>query len=108
LLTITLLAGTSADTLVLHAGGLDKVSGFDPATDVLDLRSLLTETNVGLNGGIATLGNYLSITDQGTNALLNFDPTGHGGGSTLATLLSLRVAVTGLNTLIADGAIRIA
>jgi phospholipase/lecithinase/hemolysin len=105
--TIQFLAGSGGDTLVLHAGGADQVSGFDPATDVLDLRSLLSEANVSMNGGINWLGNYLTITDQGTNALLSFDPTGHGGGSTIAVLLGLGSTVTGLNTLVADGAIRI-
>ena len=47
--TIQFLAGTSGDTLVLHESGVDQVSGFDPGTDVLDLRSLLTEANVNLN-----------------------------------------------------------
>ena len=87
----------------MHAGGVDQVSGFDPSSDVLDLRSLLSEANVNLNGSITGLSNYLTVTDQGPNALLSFDPTGHGGGSTIAVLLGLGSTVTGLNTLIADG-----
>ena len=106
--TIQFLAGTNADTLVLHAGGVDQVSGFDPGTDVLDLRTLLSEANVDLNGSLSTLGNYLTVTDQGADALLSFDPAGHGGGSAVAVLLGLGSTITGLNTLVADGAIRIA
>ena len=106
--TIQFIAGTSADTLVLHADGVDQVSGFDPSSDVLDLRSLLSEANVNLNGSITALGNYLTVTAQGANALLSFDPAGHGGGSTIAVLLGLGGTVAGLNTLIAHGAIQIA
>jgi hypothetical protein len=102
------MAGASDDTLVLHSGGVDRVSGFDPSTDVLDVGSLLSEANVDLSGGITALVNYLGVTDQGANAVLSFDPTGHGGGSTIAVLAGLGNTVTGLNTLVADGAIRIA
>ncbi len=68
--TIEFLAGTSADTLVLHPGGVDQISGFDTGTDVLDLRSLLTGTGFNLTGNVAALGNYLAIVDQGANAPL--------------------------------------
>jgi len=105
---IQFLAGASADMLVLHANGVDQISGFDPATDVLDLRSLLSETNVNLNGDIAALPSYLSVTDQGANALISFDPSGNGGGSVVAVLQGLGSAVTGTDMLIAQGAIQIA
>jgi hypothetical protein len=103
--TIQFLAGTSADTLVLHAGSVDQVYGFNPGTDVLDLRSLLTEAGVNLNDSFASLGNYMTVADQGGNALVNFDPTGHGGGGTVAVLQGLGSTVTALDTLIADRAI---
>jgi plastocyanin len=105
--TIQFLPGQTG-TLVLHLNGIDQISGFDPSTEVLDLSFLLSEANVNLNGSVAALGNYLAVTEQGANALLSFDPTGHGGGSTVAVLLGLGSTVTGLNTLVADGAIRIA
>jgi V8-like Glu-specific endopeptidase len=104
--SIQFLAGTSRDTLVLHAGSVDQVSGFDPGTDILDVRSLLSEAGVNLNGDIAALSNYLTVTDVGSDALLNFDPSGQGGGSTAVVLQGLGSAVTGLNTLIAHGAIQ--
>ena len=104
--SIQFLAGTSRDTLVLHAGSVDQVSGFDPGTDVLDVRSLLSEAGVNLNGDIAALSNYLTVTDVGSDALLNFDPSGQGGGGTAVVLQGLGGAVTGLNTLIAHGAIQ--
>ena len=94
---IQFLAGAGADALVLHSGGLDQVSGFDPDTDVLDLRSLLSEANVNLNGGVAALSGYLTVDDQGSDTLIRFDSTGHGGGSTIAVLQGLGTAtVTGL------------
>ncbi|MGO9999810.1 MAG: type I secretion C-terminal target domain-containing protein, partial [Acetobacteraceae bacterium] len=105
--TIQFLAGTSADTLVLNAGGVDQVSGFDPSTDVLDLASLLSAAGVDLKGSFATLGNYVAITDQGANALVNFDPSGHANGSTVAVLQGLSGVVTNLDSLLTQSAIRI-
>jgi uncharacterized repeat protein (TIGR03803 family) len=105
--TIQFLPGTGGDTLMLHTGGADQVTGFNPGTDVLDFSSVLSEANIDLTGDIAALGNYVTIADQGANALVNFDPTGHGGGSTVAVLQGLGSTVTGLGTLISDNAIRI-
>jgi hypothetical protein len=106
--TIQFLAGANADTLVLHKGGVDQVSAFDPGTDVLDLRSLLTGTVLDLTGNVAALGKYLTVADQGSDAVLRFDPTGQGGGSTVAVLQGLGSTVTNLDALAAHGAIRIA
>jgi hypothetical protein len=107
--TIQFLAGTAGDTLVLRGNGVDQISGFDPTTDVLDLRSLLSGTNAGLAGAVAALSNYLSVLDQGGDALLRFDPTGgagQGGGSTVAVLQGLGNTVTGLASLTAHDALR--
>jgi len=105
--TIQFLSGTSADTLVLHSGGTDQITGFNPTTNVLDLRSLLSEANVNLNGNFASLANYVTVTDQGTSAVVNFDTTGQGGGSAVAVLQGLGSTVTNLDSLIAQGAVRI-
>jgi hypothetical protein len=102
------IAGASADAIVLHTNGTDQIAGFDPSTDVLDFRSLLHEANIDLDGDITALGKYLTITDQGSDAVLGFDSTGHGSGTTVAVLQGLGSTVTGLDTLIARGAIRIA
>jgi uncharacterized repeat protein (TIGR03803 family) len=104
--TIQFLAGASADTLVLHAFGVDQVSGFDPGTDVLDVRSLLREANVDPHGDFAALSNYLTVRDQGADALLRFDPFGQGGGSTVAVLQGLGHSITSLDMM--TTAIRIA
>jgi hypothetical protein len=94
--------------MVPHNGGTDQIAGFDPATDVLDLRSLLSEANVNLNGDVPALSHYLSIAGQGANVCVNFDPTGQGAGSTIAVLQGLANVVTGPGQLVAQGAIRIA
>ena len=106
--TIQFLAGATGDAVVLHADGMDQVSGFNPATDGLDVRALFSAANVDLNGDVAALGNYLTVIDQGADALVGFDPTGHAAGSTVAVLLGLGSTVTGLDTLTALGAIRTA
>jgi hypothetical protein len=105
--TIQFLPDASADTLVLHSGAADQVTGFDPSTDILDFHSLLTESGVALNGDFASLGSYVTITDQGTDSLVTLDPAGHGGGGTVAVLGGLGGTVTRLDTLISQNAVRI-
>ena len=102
--TIQFLAGNSDDTLV-HAGGTDQVLGFAVGSDIIDVGSLLSEANVNLNGDNAP-ANFLTVVDQGADVLLNFDPTGKAGGSTVAVLRGLAGGVTSLSTLIAHGAIQ--
>jgi hypothetical protein len=104
--SIQFQSGTSGDTLMLHKGGVDQVSGFDPGTDVLDVHALLAGTGLDLSGDVASLGGFLNVTDQGGNALVSFDPAGQGGGGTVAVLQGLGDSVTGLASLIAKGAIR--
>ncbi len=106
--TIQFLASAGGDALVLHAGSMDQVAGFNPGADVLDVRSMLSATNIDLNGDVAALGNYLTVVDQGSDALISFDPAGHGAGSVVALLQGLGSTVTGLDTLVAQGAIRTA
>ncbi len=106
--TIQFLAGSGGDTLVLHANSMDQVFGFDPSTDVLDLHAMLTEADVDPAGDLTSLGKYVSVVDQGADALLRFDPTGHGGGSVVADLRGPGATVTNLGSLVAEGAVRIA
>jgi hypothetical protein len=97
--TIQFISGATSDTLVLHLAGSDQVLGFDPAAgDMLDLRSLLGEAQVGIRD-ISQLGNYISIADIGGSASIAFDPTGHGGGSQVALLVNGGGLVAQLQTL---------
>lgn len=101
------LSGATNETVALQAGSMDQIDGFSIASgDVLDLRSLLS--NVGLSASTFTTdpAAYLSVTDQSGNAVLAFDPTGHGAGSTIAILDSLGGSVTNVSQLMA-GAIKL-
>ena len=106
--TIQFLGGTNDDALVLHANGTDDIFGFDPATDVLDLHSLLNEANIDLTGGIAELSHYVTLIDQGMDALIGFTAPEQNSGLPVAVLRGAGNSVTGLDTLIAHGAVRIA
>jgi hypothetical protein len=64
---------------------------------------LLAGTGIALTGA---LSGYLTIVDQSGAAVLNFDPTGHGGGSAVAVLHGLGGSVIGFGELVAQGAIR--
>ena len=55
-----ILDGASADTLVLHHGGVDQVSGFDATTDVLDLRALFREASVSPDAATTNVAALLS------------------------------------------------
>jgi hypothetical protein len=104
--SIQFQTGASGDSLMPHGGGVDQVSGFDPGTDALDVHALLAGTGLALTGDVASLSGYLTVADQGGDALVRFDPTGQGGGSTVAVLRGLGSSVTGLDSLIATGAVR--
>ena len=104
--TINFLGSARADSLVLHPGGVDQVSGFDPDTDILDLRSLVTGTGLKLTTDVSALSNYLTVVDQGADAFLQFDPTGQGGGSTVAVLHGLGATIASLDTMLSRGAIQ--
>jgi hypothetical protein len=103
---IQFLSGTGADTLMVRPGGTDQLTGFNVASDVLDLRPLLAGTGLDLIGDISAMAGYLSVVDQGTDALLRFDPTGMGGGNTVVRLQGLGSTVTSLDTLTAHAAVR--
>lgn len=104
--TIQFLPGASGD-LVLHAGGVDQVSDFDPGADALDFRALFSGAKIDLNGDIAALAQYVSITDQGNDAVVSFDPFLPGGGL-VAVLRGLGDPATNLASLVSQGAIRVA
>jgi hypothetical protein len=96
--TIQFIAGAHADTVVLHSGGTDQIAGFDLAGgDRLDVRTLLAEAHLTSQGVLPNLGAYFTIADQGSNAVLRFDSTGHGGGSAVAILDNLGSVVMSLH-----------
>jgi hypothetical protein len=101
------LPGSSDETVVLQAGGTDEISGFNPGVgDVLDLRTLIAQSHIDLATVSANVGAYVTVSDQGANADLLFDPTGHGGGSVVATLDNMASAITSLADMTGDGALR--
>jgi hypothetical protein len=101
------LPGTSGDTVVAHAGGSDEISGFNiGAGDVLDLRTLIAEMHLNPATVAANIGAYLTVADQGANADVLFDPSGHHGGSLVAMLDNLGSTVTSLADLTLHGALK--
>jgi len=100
------LPGTVADTVVLHAGGIDQSIGFNVgAGDALDPRILIAGSNVDLAVASAHLASYVTVSDQGANAALLFDPSGRGRGSVVAILDNLGSTVTNLTALTNHGAL---
>ena len=101
------LPSTGGDTVVPQPGGTDEISGFNMgAGDVPDLRTLIAGNNLDLATVSANIGDYLTVTDQGSNADLLFDPSGHGGGSVVAILDNLGSAITSLADLTNHGALK--
>jgi hypothetical protein len=82
--TIQFLTGSAHDPIVPQADSFVRVNGFDPNTDVLDLRTLLSGTRLQPGADIAALSRYVTIVDQGEDAQVRFDPSGQGGGGTVA------------------------
>ena len=104
--TIQFLAGAGADTVVLHSGGTDEITSFDSgAGDMLDVRSLFAGAQINVQDVLSNLGSYLTVTGQGADAALFFDPLGHGGGTAVAVLQDLGGVVTSLGGLTSRGAI---
>jgi hypothetical protein len=99
----------SQQSIVLQQGERDQISGFDPTSNKLDLTQVLVQSHLGLSD-LSQAGSYFGLTDSGdNNATLSFYPNGvsAGGGSALATLMGVGANVT-LDTLISDGALKIA
>ncbi len=81
---IRFLAGTANETVVLHQGGVNTITGFDAgAGDRLSVRALIAEANIDP----ARLHSYLSVEPDNGAVSVRFDPSGHGGGSVVAVLV---------------------
>jgi hypothetical protein len=106
--TIQFLAGVSGDTVVLHSGGTDQIAGFNLAAgDTLDLTGLFSTAQLNVQDVLPNLGSYLTISDQGADAVLLFDPLGHGGGSAVAVLQNQASVVTSLGVLTSHNAVQV-
>lgn len=83
--TIQFIGGSGSDAVVLRAGVVSDIYGFNAASDFLDLRSLLASANLSAATAFA-IPNTFIIASAGTATGLSigFDPTGHGSGSNVA------------------------
>ena len=100
--------GSTQETIVPQQGGTDIVTGFDPHTDVLDLRQALAESQLNLGGDYGKLGDYMQVTRAGIDAVLSFNPQGlaSGPGTPLVQLNDVSLGTT-LATLISGHALAI-
>ena len=105
------ILGGGNDSFVLHDDGTDVINGFSLANkDSLDLRALLSEANLSLDGDTARLGAYVHVSNTNGTASVAFDPTGTWAtpGSKIAVLENVGNTVTSLADLVSGGAVRIA
>ena len=104
---IQFIPGASADTMVLHIGGTDQITGFDIAAgDALDVRGLIAEARLNLEDVLPNLSFYLTISDAGPDAMLLFDTPGHGSGRAVAVLRNAGNTVRNLSDLTGRNAIQ--
>ena len=94
-------------SVVLQLGVLDQISGFNPASNTLDVSRVLAQSRLSLSD-LPQAESHFGLTDSGSDATLSFYPSGvgAGGGSALATLIGVGTHVT-LGTLVNDGALKI-
>jgi hypothetical protein len=69
---------------------------------VLNFSALSNEAGIDPPGDITALSNYLTVTNQGSDALIGFDPTSHVGRAPIADEQSLGCVVTGLGQLLSS------
>ena len=98
----TITFNGAQETVVLEQGGTDTISGFNLKNDVLDLTQVLAEAQKSFNPA------DFQVTSSGSNATLSYIGTpSFTGGSALATLVGVGPGLT-LQTLINDGALKVA
>jgi hypothetical protein len=104
--TIQFLAGAVNDTLVLHAGATDTISGFDlNAGNALDLRTLIAEAGITAPQSLLQLASQVTISTQGNDAVFTWQPSGQA--ATTLVLQGLGGSVTGVTDLIRHNAVLI-
>jgi hypothetical protein len=114
-----LLGGAGADTLTggagkdifaftreaLNGSSGDTITNGDFAVgaggDVLNISDVLQGLGVSVTD--ATVGNYLKLTNDGTNTTVSIDVDGAGSGNTTVTLATIQGVVTDLSTLLGNG-----
>ncbi|WP_396268458.1 ExeM/NucH family extracellular endonuclease [Ideonella sp.] len=86
----TLIGGPGADIFVLTAGdsGIDTINDFVPATDRLDVRSLLEAA--GYTGNDPVADRVIRFVDKSNGAQVQFDADGRGSASRWVTVAVLR------------------
>jgi Ca2+-binding RTX toxin-like protein len=110
--TDLLIGGTGADTMTGNGQvdtfrfnaddlgtGVDTITDFELAggqADKLQIGELL----VGYDGNTANLGNFVQVTNDGTNTTIAIDANGTVGGSTYTNLVVLQGVATNLASLL--------
>ncbi len=97
------LPGMDLRTTLLSPGITDSVDGFSNTADVLDFTALVSAAGLTTNASTHALVGYVTVVDQGQNAFVQFDPTGHAGGTTVAVLQGLGRTVTDSSLLLTHG-----
>jgi hypothetical protein len=99
--TNTLYDSGSNNTIVLPGAdqGTDNIYGYMMSNgDKLDLRGLLGSTS--WDGAANTLGNYLSVSQSGNNAVIHVDPSGVSGGASYVAATLEEAGAVSLSTLL--------
>jgi hypothetical protein len=95
--------GTETVTLAPAGQGVETVVGFSLAhPDVLDLAAVASAA--GINLDLTNVGRYFDTTVSGGGTVLNFDPSGQGGGTPLAVLSGVN---TNLQAMIDHNALKL-
>jgi hypothetical protein len=98
----TLYDSGTNNTIVLPDAnqGYDDIFGYVLQNgDLLDMRGLLGSTS--WNGDSGTIGNYLSVTQSGTSAVITVDPRGTSGGISYVAATLEGAGPVSLGTLLA-------
>lgn len=85
--TLQFLQSAGKDSLVLHVGGTELVSGFDVSKgDRLDLSTLFAESGINLGSDLGQIVGYVTVAEQSGATVIDYDPTRHSGGAVVAVL----------------------
>lgn len=90
--TDTLSGGSSKDMFVFRslAEGIDTITDFDGAIDVIDVRSIFAQSNFAGATLLARFQQFAQFVQVGANTELRIDADGSGAGTSFTTLAVLR------------------